>query len=120
MTPVMAVSALIIVVAAIVCGLVWSRRRRRNDPVFRRANALAALGRITQAPRPAIPPCHHLEPIEHVSLIGNGANARSRVRRGRRARTRRHNHRPDTNLARPTIAVLPKLITDAPARKNTN
>jgi hypothetical protein len=62
-------SGTLIVTAVGVCGLVTSRRRRRNDPVFRRSHALAALRRIAEAPHPMPPPCHPVEAIEHVRLI---------------------------------------------------
>jgi hypothetical protein len=106
------VSGMVVVLVTCGAGLAWSRRRRHNDPVFRRSRALAALGDITQLAHRTVPTCHPNEPLEHVSLIEGGGEARSRSRQVRASQKHRRKHRHPGALTRPTIAVLPKLIGD--------
>jgi hypothetical protein len=52
-----------LLIALSVRVLVRSRRRRRNDPVFRRSRALAALGRAADMPGVVDATTPHPEPI---------------------------------------------------------
>ena len=96
-------------IALLVRVPIRSRRRRRNDPVFRRSRALAALGRATDMPRVVDQTTRSPEPMHNVELV-------------ERTLADRRGHRPrggrtcvdDAVLARPTIAVLPALPTDRP------
>jgi hypothetical protein len=98
-----------LVIAVWVRVLVPSRRRRRDDPVFRRSRALAALGRAADMPRVVDPTTPEPEPMLHVHLVER-APADLRRHRPRPARTCR-----DAGVRnRPTIAVLPALPNTGP------